>query len=221
MMRGARRSAGVALGLLLAGCAGKLVERVDPPPAQVAATEAHALGGVWSSLTTFCLAPDGSPIDIRTVIGSGDAALDSLYREAVAQWRYTPTNGAQDRCHTVRFDEDFGPERLPGAKPEATEERVMPLAKLRGQYNPPPPAGAVARAVKEAKVSAWTLVTRIQFCVRRDGEVYDVATLRSSGVEALDRIARATVASWRYAPFPPDEPARCVRSEVRFDFRIP
>lgn len=221
-MNGPRCSARSVVGLVLVGCAAQPVERVEPPATRLQATGAHALGGKWSNLTAFCLRQDGSPIEIQTMYASGDPELDAVYRETVAQWRYQPTSSSRDRCRNVRFDQDFGPERRPSAEgQEGAVKTDEPPFKPRGLYTPTPPMVAVAPIAKAAKMSNWTLISRTAFCVQRDGHVYDVKTLRSTGLEALDRVVRATIASWRYAAFPDDQPAPCVSTEVQVRFKIP
>lgn len=102
---------GLALLLASSACAARALERSEPPTDRVAATPAAALGGRWSNLTRDCVEPDGSTSTIATVYASGDPSLDQFYRDTVAAWRFRP--GSRQRCDTVRFDEDFGPESGP------------------------------------------------------------------------------------------------------------
>lgn len=210
------------LALACLGCAAGPLERVDAPPELLQATRAHALGGRWSNLTLFCVEQDGSTAQIRTVYSSGDPQLDGIYSDTVARWRYKPTNSQSERCQTIRFDEDFGPERRPddGARTSDAPDPGLSTMKFSAIYKPAPPVAAVAALARESKVSNWTLINRTSFCIQRDGTVDHVKTLRSTGLPDLDRLARAAVASWRYRPFPAEFRPNCVSTDVTFNFRI-
>jgi TonB family protein len=63
-------------------------------------------------------------------------------------------------------------------------------------------------------------VNETRFCVDEDGRTYDVATKRSLGDAAVDRICRDTVRKWRFAPMQIAGKARRACSSVRFDIRF-
>lgn len=214
-----------ALALCFIGCAARPIERVDPPADLLQTTRAHELGGRWSNSTEVCVAGDGSVASSRTIYSSGDPWLDEIYRETLAKWRFKPTSS--QRCRKLRFDEDFGPDRRPLAPANPTSaamlgapKRRLPLVAFRAIHKPEPPLDHLRAIAEAAGISNWTLVNRTSFCVRPDGTVEEVRTLRSTGVVEVDRLMRATVSTWKFARMTPDGSPGCVETELSFVIRI-
>lgn len=222
-----RHAFSLALVLLSVGCAARPLERVDPPAELLQTTRANELGGRWSNLTEFCVEKDGSLAKIRTVYSSGDPWLDEIYRDALAKWRYEPTTSRSPRCRKIRFDEDFGPQRRPPEPaiptPAATLGAPKPrpsVIPFRAIHKPSPPSDRLRTLAEAAGISNWTLINRTSFCVRPDGTVGEVSTLRSTGVIEIDRLARAAISSWKFEPSTRGGGVACFNTDVEFTIHI-
>lgn len=215
-----RTATHLATSLLLhAGCAARPLEQAEPPQDLLNITRAHELGGQWSNLTKFCVAEDGTTTQIRTVHGSGDPWLDELFRDTVAKWRYTPGRAG---CQQYRFSADFGPDVVPGASggPPVSRDENRQAITVRAIDTPMPTGSMFVDAARRAGIHAWTLTNRTAYCIGPDGDVRDVATLRSSGVAEIDELLRAAIGSWRYAPVTVDGKPACVRTDYMFVLTI-
>lgn len=214
-----------ALALALAACATSgPIEQTSVSSDELKATQAFELGGVWTNLTSVCVETDGTVTEPRTKRASGDPILDQLYLDNVARWRYSPQRSR--KCQDIYFAQNFGPER----SMRVTEEQLQPVEDagaapveviMAQAIHKPEPPGDVLAALAVAKgLMNWTFVARTYFCVEPDGTVSSPITLRSTGVLELDRVARATVSSWRFSPFIVGGQPTRVCSEVRFNLRF-
>lgn len=211
------RSVGLLAPLLLVGCAAKQpIARVDAPEELLRRTRAYALGGLWHSLTRYCVAQDGSVGDVTTTLVSGDPELDQLHRDAVSKWRYRPQRVDRGRCHVVETREDFGEDKSEGQPMSIEGKAVRELASLL----PRPPSAEVAQILFDKGLFGWEFFTRTSFCVEPDGSVSGPRTLRRSGLEALDRLAQATVAAWKFEPLTVGGQPKRVCADVLFVFRV-
>jgi len=207
------------LAICCAGCAVRPTLRVEVPQEALARTDAHALGGTWRNRTMLCVGPEGTVTETSTTRTSGDPGLDQLYRDALAQWQYTPRSSRSRACKEIEFTEDFGKDRTPK---RLAKKCTAACGKGKGKaeviYKPEPPVAAAARIFKAAKINDWRFTSRTAFCVETDGTVSEVETLRSTGLAELDRLARASVATWQFRPYMVDGVPRRLCSEVTFTF---
>lgn len=214
------------LELLLVCCTGCVVgrplERAEVPREALARTDARALGGKWRNRTMYCVGPDGAVTETTTTRTSGDPGLDRLYRETVAQWRFSALASRIRGCREADFAEDFGKDRTPEwlVQKQGAAKCDEDVVAAVTTYKPTPPVDAVARIVKEADIHDWMFITRVAFCVETDGTVSDVETFRGTGLPGLDRLARASVATWQFRPYTVQGVPKRICSQAIFRFRI-
>lgn len=163
----------------------------------------------WS-MTGYDLDKKGRPINVQTVAGTGDAALDAASRKAVAKSRFVA--GARTGCMYPYWR---GPLRI-AAPPAPSEDSFGPTPHCPAAPWVQQPRMNYPQPWNRRSIEGWAVV---QFDVAPWGEVGNTRVLASEPAEDFGREAMQVVRTARRAPSTTGA-SGCIE-RVRFAIRPP